>query len=144
MTAAIACTAPLDGEAPGDDDDVLGEAHGQQHLRAEDARVADLDDLLQHRVVRENLHAGLRVRVVRGLEREVGHAEAREELVDRGDEVAERQVVVGDDALDLVELGQVRRVERLVTDHTVNRKVLGRLKLLLLGLSRGVHPTRAT
>lgn len=46
----------------------LGEAHGQEHLRAEHAAVADLCPLLEVRVVAEDLHRRLGVRVVRGLE----------------------------------------------------------------------------
>lgn len=35
------------------------------------------------------------------------------------------EVVVSHDALDLVELSQVRRVQRLVTEHAVYAEVLG-------------------
>lgn len=46
----------------------LGQAHGQEHLRTEHAAVANLRPLLEVRVVAEDLHRRLRVRVVRGLE----------------------------------------------------------------------------
>ena len=56
--------------------------------------------------------------------------ELGEERLHHADEVAERQAVVSDDALDLVELGEVRRVQALVAEDAVNRKVLDRLEAL--------------
>lgn len=40
----------------------------------------------------------------------------------RTDEICQGQVLVRDDALDLVELRQMSRVHRLVTEHPVNRE----------------------
>jgi len=51
----------------------------------------------------EDLHGGLRVGVVGGFELDVLDAVARKELLDAADEVSERQVVVRDQALDLME-----------------------------------------
>lgn len=48
------------------------------------------------------------------LELDVIDADAAKELLNRADEIAEREVRADDDALDLVKLGQVRRVHRLV------------------------------
>ena len=56
-------------------------------------------------------------------------------------EVAERQVAVGNQALHLIELGEVRGVQGLVAEHAVNREVLGRLELLLQR-SRGARSRR--
>ncbi|KAI6876494.1 phenylalanyl-tRNA synthetase-like protein alpha chain [Hortaea werneckii] len=102
---------------------ILRQAHGQQHLRPEHTRVADLDQLLQPVVVREDLHARFRVRVVSRLELEIRQAHGAEELLHESLEAAERQAVVRDHALDLVEFGQMRGVDGLVTEDTVDREV---------------------
>lgn len=77
-------------------------------------------------MVRVDFHRGLGVRVVRGLEAQVREAEPREEGREDAHQVAEREAAVDDHALDLVELGQVRRVQVLVPEHAVDREVLGR------------------
>ena len=52
----------------------LRKAHRAKHLRAEHARVADFHVLIQSLVPVEDLHGGLRVWVVRGLEADVCQA----------------------------------------------------------------------
>ena len=47
------------------------------------------------------------------------------------DQVTERQVAVGDESFELVELGEVRRVEILVSEDAIDREQLGRLELFL-------------
>ena len=74
---------------------------------------------------REDLHAGLRVGVVRGLEAQLLEAEAREEGVQRADEVAEREAAVAHEALDLVKLREVRAVDGLVAEDAVDGEELG-------------------
>ena len=39
---------------------------------------------------------------------------------------AQRQVVISNDAFDLVELGQVRRVDTFVAEHSVDREITRR------------------
>ncbi len=60
-----------------------------------------LDPLGQARVVAEDLHTGLGVRIVGRLEAQLFDAQLAEELVQDADQVAQRQAVVGHDALDL-------------------------------------------
>lgn len=74
-------------------------------------------------MVSEDLHGGLRVRVVGGFEAQLGDADLLEEGLDGADEVPQRQVAVRHQALDLVELTQVRRIHRFVAEHTVNAEV---------------------
>lgn len=50
---------PLETDTPAVDVDVLGEAHGLEHLGAEHATVSDLDPFLQLRVEGEDLQRGL-------------------------------------------------------------------------------------
>ena len=64
----------LEGQAPRDRGDVLVEAHRLKHLGPEHAAVADFHPALHARVVAENLHAGLGVRVVGWLELDLGDA----------------------------------------------------------------------
>merc|ERR1719253_2330755 len=52
---------PLHADPPSEDLDVVGKAHGHEHLRTEDTRVAELDPLLQPRMVAEDLHGRLGV-----------------------------------------------------------------------------------
>lgn len=82
-------------------------------------------------MVAEYLHARLGVRIVRGLELEPGDAELLEELVQRANEIAQREPVIGDNALDLMELGEVRRVQGLVAEHSVNTEIFHRPELVL-------------
>ena len=85
---------PLQTQAPGDHINVLGEPHGEQHLGSEHPGVADLHPLGQALVVAEYLHAGLRVRVVGGLEPELLYPELSEELIQDPDEVTQGQAPV--------------------------------------------------
>ena len=57
--------------------------------------------------------------------------EFSEELVQHADQVPQRQVAVRDQPFELVELGQVRRVEVFVAEDAVDGEELGRLELLL-------------
>jgi hypothetical protein len=57
----------------------LCKPHRPEHLRTEHAGVADLDPLVQTLVPVEDLHGRLRVRIVRGLEADVVHAQLGEE-----------------------------------------------------------------
>mmetsp|Transcript_43898 Transcript_43898/g.83828 ORF Transcript_43898/g.83828 Transcript_43898/m.83828 type:complete len:208 (-) Transcript_43898:958-1581(-) len=122
---------PLQRQSPRDDADVGRHAHGLHHLRAEHARVANLHPLLELGVEAEDLHAGLRVRVKSGLEAQLRDADALEKLVKHPDEVAQREALVADDALNLVELRQVRAVHRFVAEHPVDGEILLGLEALL-------------
>mmetsp|Transcript_35805 Transcript_35805/g.78171 ORF Transcript_35805/g.78171 Transcript_35805/m.78171 type:complete len:403 (-) Transcript_35805:388-1596(-) len=121
----------LEREPPRNDADVGGHAHGLHHLRAEHAGVANLHPLLQLRMEAEDLHGGLCVGVVGGLEAQLGDADLPEELVEGADEVAEGEALVADDALNLVELRQVRAVHRLVAEHAVDGEILRRAEPVL-------------
>ncbi len=93
------------------------------------------------------LHGGLRVGVVGRLEAQRGDADLVEEGLEEGDKVPECEVVVGDEELYLVELGEVRGVHRLVSEHAVDGKVLfrgehsrlGELLAQLVAGARGTH-----
>ena len=54
----------------------------------------------------------------------------------RTDEIREGEPPICDDALDLVELGQVRRVHRLVTEHPVDREQLRGPEAVIARLAR--------
>lgn len=68
--------------------------HPSAHACAGGQARAHLHPLLELRAVREDLHARLGVRVVRGLEAQRGQAQAREELLQDADQVAQRQPAV--------------------------------------------------
>lgn len=74
----------------------------------------------------ENLHARLRVGIVRGLEAQLVDAHLGEEDLHEADEPAEGEAEVGDDALDLVELGQMGGVDGLVAEDAVDGEVARR------------------
>ena len=124
----------LEGQAPRDARHVVVEAHRLEHLGAEHAAVADLDPLLEASVVAEDLHGGLRVGVVGGLEAELLDADAAEELLEHVHHVGEGEVAVDDEALDLVELAEVSLVHLLVTEDAVNGEVTAGLEVALASL----------
>ncbi len=77
----------------------------------------------------ENLHTRLRVRVVGRLEAQPMNAHFGEKHFHEADEAAEGKAEVGDDALDLVELGQMGGVDRLVAEDAVDGEVAGRARV---------------
>ena len=79
----------------------------------------------------EDLHTWLCVGIVCWLELELGHSEFLEELVEDADEIAQGQVAVSYDSLDLMELGQMGGVQGLITEYFVDREVLGWFELFL-------------
>lgn len=80
-------------------------------------------------MVSKDLHTRLRVRVIRGFKAEVLDAQFREEIFQEPHEPAEREAEVGNDTLDLVELGQMGGIDGLVAEDTVDGEVAARLDL---------------
>lgn len=70
------------------------------------------------------------LRIERRLESDVGDSDLGEEVVDHSDQMAQIQVPIRHEQLHLVELREVRRVHRLVSEHTVDREALHRLEAL--------------
>ena len=68
----------------------------------------------------------LRVGVIRRLEPDIRDTHLLEENTHEPDQIRERQFTVRNDTLDLVELSQMRRVHRLVSEHAVDTEQLGR------------------
>lgn len=123
---------PLETEAPRDNIDVVGQAHGTQHFGAEDAGVADLDVHLEAGVVSEDFQRRLCVRVVGWLVLQVGDANFAVECANNTHQVRQPDIPIRHESLTLVELGQMCRIQCLISEHAINREVLDRLKLLLL------------
>ena len=105
---------------------ILGQAHGFQHLRPEHARVTNLEPLLQTSMVAEDLHGRLGVRVVGGLEAQVGNAHVAEEVLKETLEATKSEAKVGNDTFNLVELGQVSSIDSFVTEDTIDGEVARR------------------
>ena len=63
-------------------------------------------------MVAEHLHRRLRIGIERRLEAQLRDADLGEEGPDDALQIPQVQIVVGDEALDLVELAEVRRVLR--------------------------------
>ena len=76
-------------------------------------------------MVTEYLHAGFRVGVVGRLEAQFRDAQLLEERVNDAFQIAQRQIPVGDQTFDLMELGQMRGVQRFVSEHTVDGEQFG-------------------
>ena len=76
-------------------------------------------------MVAEDLHTGLGVRVVGGLELEVSDAHLVEENLHELHETTQGQAVVGDDTFYLVELGKMCSVDGFVSEDTVDGEVAG-------------------
>lgn len=83
-------------------------------------------------MVAEHLHAGLGVGVVSRFETQLSDAQLGEELPQDAHEVAQGEAVISHNALDLVELSQVRGIQGLVPEHTIDGEVLGWCEGLLL------------
>jgi len=83
-------------------------------------------------VVPENLHGRFRVGIERRFETKLGDPDFLEEGFDCPDQIPQRQVVVGNETLDLVELAKVGRVHRLVPEDAVDREVAGGLESTFL------------
>ena len=132
--------SPLQRQAARDASHILRQSHRSQHLRTEHSAVSDLRPAIQIRVEPEDLHRRLRVstprsspsllRIERRLESDVGDSDLGEEVVDHSDQMAQIQVAIRHEQLHLVELREVRRVHRLVSEHAVDREALHRLEAL--------------
>jgi len=136
-------------DTPPVDVDVFGESHRLQHFGPEHSTVSDFDPFIELGVEGKDLERGFRVWVVCGFEPEVFYPHLLEEdshetykgklvpgeqtnrLSEFTDEICERQVPIGDDSFDLMELRQMRRVHRLVPEHPVDTEQLGRLEPIL-------------
>ena len=125
-------SGPFQRQAPGNAAHVFGEAHWPEHLRAEHARVADFHVFVEPFVPVEDLHRGLRVRVVGRLKADVSQPQLQEKRLDHAHQIPQIQVAVHDQPFDLMELRQVSGVERLVAEYAVDREELLRLKRLHL------------
>lgn len=128
----------LQSKTPSNDTDIRVQAHSLQHLRTEHARVSKLDPLLKTRVPRENFHTWLGIRVESRLEFDVGHTHLLEEDLHESNQITQSQVLVRDDSLDLVELGQMSGIDGFVTVNTIDREEFGGLEhsSVSLGLLR--------
>lgn len=73
----------------------------------------------------ENLHTRFRIRVVSGFEFEFCDSHFCEEDFHEADEATEGEVVVCDDAFDLVEFGQMGGVDGFVAEDAVDGEVAG-------------------
>ena len=82
----------------------------------------------------EDFETRLRVWVVRWLILQVLDSNLREEGLHDAEQVVETDTAINHDTFNLMELGQVSRIECLVPEDTVDGEVLHRLKLLLLSL----------
>ena len=125
------------------DVDVFGESHRLQHFGPEHSTISDLDPFVELRVESKDFERGLRVWVVCGFEPQVLDTHLLEEdshepyekrlvlgkQVSRSlkptNEICERQVSISDNALDLVELRQMRRIHRFVPEHPIDTEQLG-------------------
>lgn len=74
-------------------------------------------------MVPEYLHTWLRVRIIRRLEPQLVYTHLPKERAHEPDQVSQRQVVVRNHTLDLVELSQVSRVDGFIPEYTVDREV---------------------
>lgn len=69
--------------------------------------------------------------------RRLGFTEFGEELVKDAHEISESEAVVGNHALNLVELGQMGGVQGFVSEHPVDGEILDWCELLLQGATDG-------
>jgi len=117
---------------PSNHSHIRGKSHWYQHFRTEHTRVSQFSPLLQLRMVPENLHRRLRIRVVRRLETNLCNPNFFKKSANGSDEVSQSQAAVRHHALHLVELAQVRGVHGFVAEDTIDAEVLLRGEAALL------------
>jgi len=138
-------------DTPSVDMDVFWESHRFQHFGPEHSTVSDLDPSFELGVESEYLERGLRVWVVGWFEPDVlnthlleedSHEPCEKKRISSWNagkttrknptyEIGERQIPIGDDALHLMELRQMRRIHRLVPKYPVDTEQLGRSEAIL-------------
>lgn len=123
----------FEGKAPAEDANILGETEGTSEFGAEHARVTDLDPFLKTSMVGEDFHRRFGIGVVGGLEADITDAHFGKEGIHEADKVTEGGVPVGDNTLDLVELGKMGGVNGLVPEDTIDGEILDGMELGLLG-----------
>jgi hypothetical protein len=80
----------------------------------------------------EHFHTRFSVRIVGGLELQLGNSQLLKELSNDSHEVTQSEIVVCDQTLHLVELSQVGSIQTLITEHAVNTEIFLGTELLLL------------
>ncbi len=76
-----------------------------------------------------NLQARFRIGIIGRLEAKLVYPHLRKEDFHEADQAAEGEAEVGDDAFDLVELGEVGRVDGFVAEDAVDGEVAGRVRV---------------
>lgn len=113
----------LQREAPSNYPHIWWQSHRHQHFRTENTRVSNLCPLLQVRMIAENLHGRFSVGIESRLETELVDANLFEERFNRPNQVAQRQVIIGNKTFHLMELAQMSSIHGFITKDTVNGKV---------------------
>ena len=83
-------------------------------------------------MVTKYLETGLGVWIESGLVLQLGDTDFLVKLLHDTQQVAQTDVSVSDNTLDLVELSQVCRIQSLISEDSINREVLHGFELLLL------------
>merc|ERR1719362_322358 len=105
---------------PSNHPNILWQAHGEKHLWSEHATVANLNPLVKARMEGKDLHTGLCVGIVGGLETKLFNAKLFEELVKHPNQVSQDQVSVSYHPLDLVELCKVGGIKGFVPEDPID------------------------
>ena len=84
-------------------------------------------------MVSEQFERRFSVRIVGRFELQVVDANLAHESFDCVHQVAQANVAVGNQALTLMELSQMCRVESFIAEDTINREIFDRLELFFLG-----------
>src|SRR6266487_6533810 len=118
----------LEPEPPGEDGRPQAERAGD--FRPEDAAPAEFEPSAVGQLTLR-LHARLRVREIAGPELHPREAEPAVEFLNHADELREVRALLHDDALDLVELGQVLPVDRVGPEVAADdKRLLRRVRML--------------
>ena len=115
----------LQAQTPAINPHILRQTHRLQHLRSEHPTITNLHPLIQAIMIPKDFHTGLGVRVVGRFETESMDAHFRKEDFHEADEAAEREAVIRDHALDLVEFCKVCSVDAFVAEDAVDGEVAG-------------------
>jgi len=113
----------LEGKTPGNNTNILGKTHRTEHFWSEDTGVSDFDPTLKLRVETKDLERGLSVGVVSRLELHLLNANLGVEFLHDTKKVAQANISVSDETLNLMELSKMSSIKSLVSKDTINREV---------------------
>ena len=112
---------PFQLQSPGNHQYILGQSHRREHFRSEHSQVPNLCPFLQVGMVAKDFHGdgGLCVGIGGGFETKLHDTNFEEEGFNHTNQIAQAEVIIGHQALHLMELTQVRRIHTFIAKDSI-------------------------